>query len=324
MIALIIEMSKGRILQMIFLKPVFKQMIWGGNRLGTDWGYDIPGDNTGECWAIAAHQNGDCEVLNGEYAGKKLSELWRDNREIFGNIKGDVFPLLIKIIDAKADLSIQVHPDDEYAAKNENGSLGKTECWYILDCEKDSTLIIGHHAKNHEELESMIREGRWKEFLQEIPVKKGDFIQIDPGTLHAIKGGIMLLETQQNSDITYRVYDYDRLSDGKPRQLHVEQSIETIKAPSKPISECVSHPDGAKINEEQSLIHNSFYDVKKLTVNGKAKLEAKDIFICVSVLEGEGTIAGERIKRGDHFIIPANTDGLCAEGNFTIIYSTIG
>lgn len=132
--------------------------------------------------------------------------------EVFGNVDSDRFPLLIKIIDAKDDLSIQVHPDDDYAKVHENGSLGKTECWYILDCKENATIVIGHNAWTKRGIKPMIHEGKWSEFIREIPIKKGDFLQIDPGTVHAIKGGTLILETQQNSDITYRVYDYGRLS----------------------------------------------------------------------------------------------------------------
>ena len=196
--------------QILFMEPVFTHNIWGGTKLREEYGYSIEGDDIGECWGIAAHPNGTCTIADGAYKGKKLSDLWEEHRELFGNTQGKVFPLLIKIIDAKADLSIQVHPDDTYAAEHEKGSLGKMECWYILDCEPDSKLVIGHNAKTHEELEDMVHNGRWSELIREVPVKKGDFIQIDPGTVHAIKGGITILETQQNSDITYRVYDYDR------------------------------------------------------------------------------------------------------------------
>ena len=205
--------------EILFLNPVFTHNIWGGTKLREEYGYDVEGDDIGECWGVAAHENGNCTVKNGEFAGQTLADLWDSHRELFGGIDGVRFPLLIKIIDAKDDLSIQVHPDDAYAAEHENGSFGKMECWYILDCKEDSTLVIGHNARTKEELCDMIEGKKWKEFIREIPVKKGDFIQIDPGTVHAIKGGITLLETQQNSDITYRVYDYDRLSNGKPRDL---------------------------------------------------------------------------------------------------------
>ena len=151
----------------------------------------------------------------------------------------DRFPLLIKIIDAKDDLSIQVHPDDDYAKVHENGSLGKTECWYILDCKKKCDDRYRTQFKDKEELSRMIHEGKWSEFIREIPIKKGDFLQIDPGTVHAIKGGTLILETQQNSDITYRVYDYGRLSNGKPRELHIDKSIDVITVPAKSVADSV-------------------------------------------------------------------------------------
>lgn len=163
----------------ILLKPTLKTLIWGT-----------------EQWGISAHPNGDDEVLNKEYLGKTLSVLWKENPELFGNAEGDRFPLLTKIIEANTDLSIQVHPDDEYSAKNENGSLGKTECWYIMDAKPGATIVIGHNASNKNEVKSMIENGQWKDFIREIPVKKGDFFFIEPGTVHAIKGGTVILETQ--------------------------------------------------------------------------------------------------------------------------------
>ena len=198
-------------MELLFMDPVFKEAIWGGTKLRDVFDYEIPSDTTGECWAISGHANGMSHVAGGRFDGKTLGELWKEEPEIFGNYPGSQVPLLIKIIDAKNDLSIQVHPDDAYAGEHENGSLGKTECWYVLDCEPGTEIVIGHNAKTHEELEDMVHNGRWSELIREVPVKKGDFIQIDPGTVHAIKGGITILETQQNSDITYRVYDYDRL-----------------------------------------------------------------------------------------------------------------
>lgn len=133
--------------EILFLDPVFTHNIWGGTRLREDFGYDIEGDDIGECWGVAAHQNGDDTIREGKFKGKKLSELWKEEPELFGNVDIDRFPLLIKIIDAKADLSIQVHPNDEYAKVHENGSFGKTECWYIIDCPENASLVIGHNAK---------------------------------------------------------------------------------------------------------------------------------------------------------------------------------
>ena len=121
--------------EILFLSPVFKETIWGGDRFRTEWMYDIPSSHTGECWAISAHPNGDCLIKNGHFSGQSLSWLWEHHRELFHNLPGPVFPLLVKIIDAKEDLSIQVHPDNSYASVHENGALGKSECWYVLSCK---------------------------------------------------------------------------------------------------------------------------------------------------------------------------------------------
>ncbi len=307
----------------LFLNPVFKQMIWGGSRLLTEFGYEIPGEKTGECWAVSAHPNGDCVVKEGIYKGKTLSQLFKEEPELFGNSDLDRFPLLVKIIDAKDDLSIQVHPDDNYAREHENGSLGKTECWYILDCPEGASLVIGHNAGSKEELTEMIKQGRWSELIREIPVKKGDFIQIDPGTVHAIKGGLMILETQQNSDITYRVYDYDRLTDGKPRQLHVKQSIDVITVPAPSAEDSVKSAIDLPENMWNELISCDYYKVWKMEVTKPVSFEQVYPFMIMSVIEGEGLINGQMIKKGDHFILPDGFGEATLRGNMQIIASTV-
>ncbi len=307
----------------LFLNPVFKEMIWGGNQLDEKFGYEIPSDKTGECWAVSAHPNGDCTVREGEYAGRKLSTLFKEEPELFGNLPLDRFPLLIKIIDAKADLSIQVHPDDAYAKVHENGSLGKTECWYILDCPEDATLVVGHNAGSREELKEMIDQKRWSELIREVPVKKGDFIQINPGTVHAIKGGLMILETQQNSDITYRVYDYDRLSNGKPRELHVQQSIDVITVPAPSAEDSVSHAADLPANTMNELIACDYYKVYKLTVTEPVSFEQEHPFLIMSVIEGEGLVNGQMIRKGDHFILPSGFGKVELQGDMTLIASSV-
>ena len=307
----------------LFLNPVFKEMIWGGSQLAEKFGYEIPGDKTGECWAVSAHPNGDCTIREGEYAGRKLSELFKEEPELFGNLPLDRFPLLIKIIDAKADLSIQVHPDDAYAKVHENGSLGKTECWYILDCPEDATLVVGHNAGSREELKEMIDQKRWSELIREVPVKKGDFIQINPGTVHAIKGGLMILETQQNSDITYRVYDYDRLSNGKLRELHVQQSIDVITVPAPSAEDSVSHAADLPANTMNELIACDYYKVYKLTVTEPVSFEQEHPFLIMSVIEGEGLVNGQMIRKGDHFILPSGFGKVDLQGDMTLIASSV-
>lgn len=309
--------------ELIFLDPVFKQMIWGGNQLETKFGYQIPGDNTGECWAISAHKNGDCVIREGRYKGLTLSHLFANHPELFGNVKLDQFPLLIKIIDAKDDLSIQVHPDDTYAKQNEQGSLGKTECWYVLDCPENATLVMGHHVKTKEELRTMVEDGRWNELICEVPVKKGDFLQIYPGTIHAIKAGFMILETQQSSDVTYRVYDYDRLSDGKLRELHVEKSLDVIEVPAKQPDELMYNALDTTLNEWEQLIQCEYYTVSKLKLNGSIEFQRMEPFFLCSVIEGDGLLNGQLIKKGDHFIIPSDFGTIQIQGTLELIGSSI-
>lgn len=307
----------------LFLEPVLKEMVWGGNRLGTDFGYNIPGNDTGECWGISAHPNGDDPVEDNRFVGKTLSQLWREDRYLFGDLELDRFPLLIKVIDAKENLSIQVHPDDAYAAEHENGSLGKTECWYIIDCPDDAQLVVGHNARTREELRAMIQEGRWEEFIRRVPIHKGDFIQIDPGTVHAITSGCMILETQQNSDITYRVYDYGRLTNGKPRELHIEKSIDVIQVPAKPVEDSVKSTLDLPENKWNELISCAYYRVFKMALNGTVSFEQTHPFLNVSVIEGCGIMNGQVIRKGDHFILPCGYGNVEMTGEMELIASAV-
>ncbi|MCR4788578.1 MAG: beta-glucosidase [Lachnospiraceae bacterium] len=311
--------------QVLFLEPVFKEVIWGGNRLKTDWGYDIPSEKTGEFWNASAHKNGVSVVRDGYYKGRKLDELFEECPELFGNMtedgkkKYDRFPLLVKIIDAQDDLSIQVHPDDEYALKNENGSLGKEECWYILDASEGSSVVLGHNAKSRSELESMISEGRWNELIREIPVKKGDFIRIKPGTVHAIKGGVMLAEIQQNSDITYRLYDYDRLSDGKPRELHVNKCLDVITVPEPETDNVIKNAAEGEKNALVELTDHDRFTVWKITVDNEFSFTQDKDFMTMTVIDGNGIVNGSVVKKGDGFILPCGIGNITLEGQMTII-----
>lgn len=307
-------------LKPIFLKPIFHEKLWGGSLLGEKFGYPIPSGHTGECWAISAHPNGDCQVKNPEYAGATLSSLWRDRPELFGSTGGGEFPLLIKIIDAREDLSIQVHPDDAYAQVHENGSLGKTECWYVLDCAPGATIIIGHNAGSPAQLREMAEQGRWRELLREVPIRKGDFFQIDPGCLHAIKGGTLILETQQSSDVTYRFYDYDRLENGKPRPLHLEQSLAVTQAPFRP------HPTDRETIREggaqvEKLVACPCYTVYRAVVDGRWERDWEKPFVNVSVLDGEGVLDGHPVRKGGHFLLPAGYGRMALEGRLELICS---
>lgn len=318
-------------MQPLFLKSVFKEMIWGGTALRDEFNYDIPSNKTGECWAISAHKNGDCIVEtreDSEYSGKTLSKLWSNNKELWGMAgEAAVFPLLTKLISAETDLSIQVHPNDEYAKANENGSLGKTECWYIVDAKEDATIVIGHNAKDKAELNKYIESKDFLGLIREIPVKKGDFFFIEPGTVHAIKGGTIILETQQNSDITYRLYDYDRLQDGKPRELHIDKCLDVIDCPFE-----VKEPEHRKVIEfeDGSLVRNmvicSLFEVDYVKIESKVRLSQNTDFTLVSVLEGSGKLKSRdnsewEIKKGEHFILPYGFGDYELTGSLELIVS---
>ncbi len=307
---------------LIFTKPIFHDKIWGGRRLDTVFGYDIPEGKIGECWAISAHPAGDCEVASGPYEGSALSQLWDEHHELFGNATGDRFPLLIKILDADGDLSIQVHPDDEYARVYENGSLGKCECWYVLDCDEDATIIVGQKARDREEFARLVEEGRWSDLVNEVPIHKGDFFQINAGTVHAIKAGTLILETQQSSDVTYRVYDYDRVqADGTKRELHLAQSMDVVDyAATAPASGAITAPEVDGITLLES---NERYTVERVRVTGTKTLAQDHDFMCVSVIEGAGSVNGARLEKGSHFVAPAASGDLSFEGDMTLICSWV-
>lgn len=309
----------GHILKM---KPVFKEMIWGGHKLRDVYGYDIPSDNTGECWAISAHKNGDCVIAGGEYDGKTLSWLFDNHRELFGNIEGNQFPLLVKIIDAKNDLSVQVHPNDEYAEEHEH-SLGKTECWYVLQADEGTNMVMGHHAKTKEEFVKAIEEDDYDNLLNKFQIKKGDFFYIPSGTLHAICSGSLIYEAQQSSDITYRVYDYHRKDkDGNERQLHVQQSIDVTKISTEADQQelvSTSLENGTKT----CMVESEFFKVYSYKMTGKNTVANDAPFQMVSVIEGEGSLNGESVKKGDHFVICSDQKSTDYDGTMEVMITTL-
>lgn len=316
--------------ELLFLDPVCTENIWGGSRLKDEFGYGGAGAHTGECWGISAHPAGDGTVRNGRHAGEKLSAVWENDPALFGGDGTGRFPLLVKIIDARGDLSIQVHPDDAYAGIHENGASGKTECWYILDCAENSTIVVGHTAKTREEFAERIANGEWGKLIREIPVRPGDFIQIDPGTVHAIHGGCLLLETQQSSDVTYRLFDYDRLWNGKPRELHLTKCMDVITVPAVSPERCVIHTPAPRENVPELLYRCACYRIFRLAVKGECTVAPGDPgsgchpFLAVSVVAGSGCASGYPVRKGDHFIVPHGYGALAFSGELTAIISEPG
>ena len=292
----------------LFLQSVMQEKIWGGTKLRDEFGYEIPSDKVGEYWAISAHPNGVSSIKNGRHAGQKLDKLYAEHRELFGNRPEPVFPLLTKILDANDWLSVQVHPDDAYGLKHE-GELGKTECWYVIAADDDAEIIYGHHAKTKEELREQIEAKNWDQLLTKVKVKAGDFFYVPSGTMHAIGSGILILETQQSSDTTYRVYDFDRKDDaGNLRELHLEKSIDVLNI-GEPAN---SRPVNLQVDNLSStlLVANDFFAVYKWVLTGQADFTKTVDYTLNSVLNGQGqlTVDGQTypIRKGDHFILPSD------------------
>lgn len=309
--------------QALFFKSVMQEKIWGGSRLQERFGYDIPSPTTGEYWAISAHPNGVSVVANGDLAGQPLDQLYAQRPDLFGHPSSPIFPLLTKILDAEDWLSVQVHPDDAYGLAHE-GELGKTECWYVISAEPGAEIIYGHEAKSRKELADLIEAGDWDKLLTRVPVKAGDFFDVPAGTIHAIGKGIMILETQQSSDTTYRVYDFDRRDDqGQKRELHLTKSIDVTTI--GPVQN--STPASLKLEGLTStlLVSNPFFTVYKWDIAEQTTMYQSAPYLLVSVLEGVGdlTLADQvyPIKRGDHFILPNDVREWTFDGQLSLIAS---
>lgn len=303
------------------LKPAIKDYIWGGNRLKTDFNIASDKDKIAEAWELSTHEDGSSIVLNGEFKGKTLSEVL--------SIWEIECPILIKLIDAKDDLSIQVHPNDEYAQKFEN-SKGKTEMWYIIDCNEDASLIYGFKENiSKEELKKAIQNDTLLEILNKVKVKKGDVFFIEAGTVHSIGKGILLAEIQQNSNITYRVYDYGRVGvDGKPRQLNIDKALEVADLKAANINnnkELITKTDEYK---QTLLAKCNYFIVNKLDIETKAELISKNKhFTSLIILEGKGNIKSGNdlleFDKGDSFYIPPNFGSYTIEGRAEIILTQL-
>ena len=310
--------------KIFFLQPVFQERIWGGRNL-ENFGFSIPAGNIGEAWVIAAHNNGSSTITNGSLKNLSLKEAYEKEPLLFTKKAYAKFPLLVKILDARENLSVQVHPNDTYANINENGELGKTECWYVLDSEENSSIIYGHSAKTKDEFNKKIDDKSWDSLFIQEKVKKDDFFYIPAGTLHAIGGGILIYEVQQNSDTTYRVYDYDRIDkNGQKRELHTEKTkdVTTVPFAKYQTEKLISHSGDATITE---LLDELYFNVYKIDVKGEAKLNKNTTGNLFTVIDGRGYIKFENeeyeLKKGDSFILTTNCTSYNLTGNLSLIAS---
>lgn len=308
------------------LKPSCKDYLWGGRRLMDEYGKVYDGDVLAETWELSCHPDGPSVITNGVYAGKTLQQyIDEKGKDVLGaNCKRfRDFPILIKFIDAKDNLSIQVHPDNRYALKNE-GQYGKTEMWYVMDAGKEAFLYYGFRKEiDKEEFERRIKEDTLLEVLNAVPVQKGDILFIESGTIHAIGKDILIAEIQQNSNVTYRVYDYGRTGkDGKKRDLHIEKALAVTKRVPV-MRDKSSYPHVADCD---------YFTVDKLNLDGNVMKKMEGFvsdasFASILILDGDGTIScgSESLKfqKGDSFFLEAGSGNYQLEGYCDALVTTI-
>ena len=319
------------------LIPACKDYLWGGHRLVDEYNKEYDGDILAETWELSCHPDGPSRIANGRYAGKTLAEyIEGEGKGVLGSHcrRFRDFPILIKFIDAKQDLSVQVHPDNRYALKNE-GQYGKTEMWYVVDAGEDATLYYGFKQEiSKEEFAERIQNDTVLDVLNKVPVQKGDVLFIESGTIHAIGADILIAEIQQNSNVTYRVYDYGRVGkDGKKRDLHIEKALAvTDRVPL--IKTKKSYPHVADCD---------YFTVDKLNLDGKMmrRMEGRvsdESFVSILILDGEGTVScvgdcdreGETdgtqrvsYRKGDSLFLPAGNGDYVIEGSCDALITTI-
>ena len=307
------------------LKPAVKEIIWGGDKLKTAYGKEAPFEKLAESWELTVRPDGMNVIENGEYAGMTLGEYIENagNSVIAAGYDADRFPLLIKFIDARDRLSIQVHPSDDYALANEN-EYGKTEVWYIVEADEGAELVFGlSRDYTKEAFDKAVAENTVETLLNRVKVQKGDVYFIPSGLVHAIGAGILICEIQQNSNTTYRVYDYNRRDkDGNLRPLHVAKALEVSclqKSPDLPAT-----PDGADV----LLAACEYFEVRRLRVNGETTVTADESsFVSLMVTDGEGTLTyadGElSFTKGDSLFIPAQNAAFTITGQCELIQSKV-
>ena len=301
-------------MELLILKPQFKAKIWG-SRFFKDEVAARLNEKIGEMWVVSAHREGDLVIAAGELAGRPLSKVYTEYPYLFNNPSPKNFPVLVKVIATSLDLSIQVHPDDTYAEKHENDS-GKTEGWLILRAAPDARIVYGHHAKNIEEFIGLVNKKQYDRLLKVKPVKVGEFYPIPAGTVHTVGKNIVLLEIQQTSDLTYRLYDYDRPDlDGHLRPLHLDKAFDVISFNDV----CCQH--NVFITTEGKVIigDNPYFKIILLNVNDEYIFTHTPHYRIATVIEGTFTVEDKTLTFGDSFIITSIAQTINIKGTGRIV-----
>ncbi len=317
-------------MEIMKLKPAFKDYLWGGTKLKQLYNKECSYDILAETWEVSTHKDGPSIIATGEYAGSTLpAYIEKVGKDILGT-KGktfESFPMLVKFIDAKGSLSIQVHPDNEYAKRVEH-EYGKTEMWYVLQADEGACLYFGTNREvSKEEFKAKIEDNTLLDVLKKVPVKKGDVFFIEAGTIHAIGAGIVICEIQQNSNSTYRVYDFGRVgADGKPRELHIEKALDVsnlkpLESDFKPCGKTEQH-EGYDVT---MLGTCEYFTTYLYHAEAGCKLHVdEESFAALIVLEGEGTIQKDlSFAKGDSFFIPAGYGDVEIKGNCQFVLARV-
>lgn len=314
-------------MEIMKLIPTGKDYLWGGTRLRDEYGKKIDMTLLAESWECSVHPDGPSFVANGQYKGKTLKEVLDEHPEYIGTKANGVFPILAKFIDAKKDLSVQVHPDDEYARENENDN-GKTEMWYIIDAEEGASLIYGFkHKVTKEILERAIERGELDKHLQKVEVHKGDLFFVPAGTVHGIGKGILLAEIQESSNVTYRVYDYDRVDkNGKKRQLHFDKAVQVMDMDVVPDikqkKRLVKYYPGCS---RKLLCRCKYFETERIQVTkGFSFSVREESFQVLMCLDGYGQVEVDgdkpvRFTKGETVFLPAGIGRCLIIGDATLL-----
>lgn len=317
---------------MFKLEPAYKDYLWGGSTLKTKYDKKCDFSKVAESWELSANPDGLCKIATGYFSGKTFDNFLENvGKEALGKkyCENEKFPLLIKFIDAEQQLSIQIHPDDKYAERVEHG-LGKTEMWYIVDCKKDSYIYYGlKKDTTKEEIQRRVKDNTITEILNKVYVKKNDVFFVEPGTIHAIGSGIVICEIQQNSNSTYRLYDYDRKDkNGNARELHIEKALDVVNTEKADEHQNIYKPKKQNGYTKQLLADCKYFKTTKYDVDTEAEIEVtEDSFLAVTVVDGCGEIEDEsmsiKFNAGDTIFATAGNRRVKIKGNCLVLISNM-
>lgn len=314
----------NKVQDLLFFKIIPRHAVWGGQRIKRYFGYDVP-NKTGQIWAFSAQQDGTTICQNGKYKGIGLKELWDKHKELFQSDKAE-FPYIISLVAPEGNLSVQVHPTDK-VAKELNYKHGKDEAWVLLNCDMDTQLVYGSDIPKTE-LIKRIKQKKFNGLFRSVKTKPGDFFYMPSGTIHSLGKHNIAYEIQQNTDCTLRLYDYNRLDNGKPRHLDINNGIKSLENAKTEYNSTLDYmrPKSKYLMKDKNIIirqyiSNKSFTITKIVVNGKVKLR-KEGYWLTTLSNGSGKINQTSVKFADNFIIPATTKEVTLDGHFTLMITS--